>query len=79
MTRHLLDEVLDRQAAAAAARANPVITWLRSPAGEAWSRIAHHGGSSHPADQPQTLWRATGPLDVREDPAGAPPIARRTT
>lgn len=53
---------------------NVVIDWLRSPAGEQWSRIAHAGGSAHPAEQPQTQWRATGPLSSRDDPAGAPPL-----
>ena len=51
-----------------------VIGWLRSPAGEQWSRIAHGGGAVHPAEQPQTQWRATGPLDAGADPAGAPPL-----
>lgn len=56
------------------AHLNPVIAWLRSPAGEQWSRIAHAGGSSHPAGQPQTQWRATGPLGPG-DPCGRPPLA----
>jgi hypothetical protein len=51
-----------------------VIGWLRSPAGERWSARRHAGTDTMPWHQPPTLWRATGPLDARQDPCGGMPV-----
>jgi len=52
---------------------NPVVEWLRSDEGEQWSRER----ASQPAGETSrvmvTPWRATGPLDARQDPCGGPP------
>jgi len=53
-----------------------VVAWLRSPEGEEWSRgraLERAEGEPVFCPCPQTLWRATGPLDAGSDPCGRPP------
>lgn len=51
-----------------------VIAWLRSPAGEQWSRAAHSGGPAEVAVQPPAQWHPGGLLHAKDDPCGAGPI-----
>ena len=62
------------------AELTPVAAWLRTDEGGLWSRAMHAGsGTAGWVAPPQVLWRATGPLDVSQDPAGAPPLAGAAT
>jgi hypothetical protein len=71
VTLHLLDHVLD--ARPAPPPLNPVITWLRSPEGEQWSRN-RHGRPEEISHDTETWWRATGPLSRQSDPCGSGPL-----
>jgi hypothetical protein len=51
-----------------------VIAWLRSEAGEQWSRIAHAGGAVDVTAQPPTFWTPGGLLHPASDPCGAGPL-----